>query len=74
MTQGFRISYKAWINPYGSRNLEYESDLAGQWRLRKQLEREAKTNLLQNKRPSKPDLPKLVKEAKEKAEKGKNRP
>jgi len=69
--QGFRISYKAWINPYGSRNLEYESDLAAQWQLRKQLEREAKADLLQNKRPSKPDLPKLVKEAKEKADKGK---
>ncbi len=71
--QGIRIGYKAWINPYGSRNLEYESDLAGQWQLRKQLEREAKADLLQNKRPAKPDLPTLVKEAKEKAEKDKGK-
>ena len=71
--QGFRISYKASINPYGSRNLEYDADLAAQWQLRKQLEREAKADLLQNKRPVKPDLSKLIKEAKEKAEKDKGK-
>jgi hypothetical protein len=69
--QVFRIRYKAWINPYGERNLEYESNLEGQWQLRKQLESEAKADLLKNKRPVKPDLPKLIKEAKEKADKGK---
>jgi hypothetical protein len=72
--QGFRISYKAWVNPYGARNLEYESDLAGQWQLRNQLEREAKDNLLQNKHPSKPDLPKLIKAAKERAVPDKGNP
>lgn len=72
--QGFRINYKAWINPYGLRNLEYESDLGEQWQLRKQLEREARADLIQNKRPEKPDFPKLVKEAKEKAEKDKGKP
>lgn len=73
-SQAISISYKAWINPCGSRNLEYESDLAGQWQLRKQLEQEAKADLLRNKYPPKPDLPKLIKEAKEKAEKDKGKP
>ncbi|MGD9873840.1 MAG: hypothetical protein AB7T27_06175 [Kiritimatiellia bacterium] len=72
--QGFRIRYNAWINPYGSRNLEYESDLTAQWQLRKQLEREARADLLQNKRPTKPDLPKLIKEAEDKAEENVGRP
>lgn len=71
--EGFRVNYKAWINPYGSRNLEYESGLAEQWQLRKQLEREAKTDLLQNKRPLKPDLPKLIKDAKDKDDKDKSK-
>lgn len=64
--QGFRISYKAWINPYGLRNLEYDTDLEKEWRLLDQLEDEAKTAFRQNKRPAKPDLEKLVKETKEK--------
>lgn len=69
--EGFRISYKAWINPYGERNLEYDTDLEKEWRLADRLEDEAKTAFRQNKRPTKPDLPKLIKEAKEKAEKDK---
>jgi len=71
---GFKVRYVAWVNPYGSRNLEYAPELVEQWQLRKQLEREAKADLLQNKRPVKPDLPKLVKEAKEKAGKDKDKP
>ncbi len=63
--QGFRISYKAWINPYGDRNLEYEVGLEREWRLADRLEREARSSLLQNERPSKPDLPSLLKEVKE---------
>lgn len=64
--QGFRISYKAWINPYGERNLEYDPDLEKEWRLADQLGDQAKTAFRQNKRPEKPDLSKLVKEAKDK--------
>lgn len=67
---GFRISYKAWINPYGNRNLEYEPELEKEWRLYDQLEDDAKTLIRGNKRPTKPDLPKLIKEATEKAAKG----
>lgn len=59
--EAFRITYRAWINPYGSRNLEYESELAEQWQLRKQLEREAKAAFRQNRRPSKPDLQGFIK-------------
>lgn len=69
--QVLSISYNVWVNPYGSRNLEYESDLADYCQLCEHLEQTAKTALLQNKLPSKPDLPKLIKEAKEYAEKSK---
>ena len=65
--EGFRISYKAWINPYGSRNLEYASELDEQWQLRKQLEQAAEADLSQNKRPTAPDLSKLLEEAKGKS-------
>mgnify|MGYP006292988241 CR=1 FL=1 len=64
--QGFRISYKSWVNPYGSRNLEYDTDLKEEWRLRKQLEKDAKSLLKQGKRPEKPDLKALIKAEKEK--------
>lgn len=72
--QTFSINYKAWVNPYGERNLEYDTDLENEWRLIDQLGDQAKTAIRQNKRPAKPDLPKLVKEAKEKAEKDKGKP
>jgi len=62
----FRIDYEVWINPYGSRNLEYEPELIKHWQLRKQLEQEAKDNLPQNKRPKKPDLKALIKEFEDK--------
>ena len=61
--EGFRISYEAWINPYGERNLEYDSDLKQEWRLVHRLEAEAKAAHGQGKRPEKPNLPKLLKEA-----------
>ena len=66
------IRFKTAINPYGERNFEEETEL--DYKGRKQLETDARINLRQNKRPSKPDLPKLVKEAKEKAEKDKGKP
>jgi hypothetical protein len=72
--EDIQINFKAWINPYGERNLEYESDLTNHWELRKQLEKAAKSALGKNERPSKPDLPKLIQEAKDKAEKDKVTP
>lgn len=67
--QGFRISYEAWINPYGERNLEYNTDLGSVWRLREQLEEEALSALRDNRLPAKPDLPMRIRQAKEEAEK-----
>ncbi|HMO04667.1 MAG TPA: hypothetical protein PKC67_06795 [Kiritimatiellia bacterium] len=67
--QSLRISCKAWINPYGERNLEYQSDLDGVWRLREELEEEAISALRDNRLPAKPDLPMRIRQAKEEAEK-----
>ncbi len=66
--QSFRINYEAWINPYGERNLEYDTNLSGVWRLRKQLEDEARAALIKNNLPPKPDLPTLIRQAQEAAE------
>ncbi len=66
--QGFGISYEAWINPYGERNLEYDTDLNAVWRLKDQLEKEAMVAFSDNKRPPKPDLPVLIRQAQEAAE------
>ena len=72
--QGFRISYKAWVNPYGERNLEYETDLEKDWRLSDQLNDEGKNAHRQSKRPVKHDLQKLIREAKDKTDKNNSRP
>jgi len=64
--QGFRLSYKSWVNPYGSRNLEYDTDLDKEWRLADRLNDEAKAAHRQGKRPEKPDLKALIKADKEK--------
>jgi hypothetical protein len=61
------------INPYGSRNFEYETGLDSHWQLGEQLTKEARSELLQKKCPAKPDFPQLIKEAKEKSERDKIR-
>lgn len=70
----FGINYKAWINPYGDRNLEYDTELRKDWRLLDKLEADSKAAIRQNKYPSKSDHLKLIKESKKKAEKDKKMP
>lgn len=60
------LSYESWVNPYGSRNLEYDTELQEEWKLRKQLETDAKLRIKQGKRPEKPDLKALIQAEKEK--------
>jgi len=60
------VSYDAWVNPYGSRNLEYNKDLKKEWELRRQLETDTKFLLKQGKHPEQPDLKALIKAEKEK--------
>lgn len=60
------VSYDAWVNPYGSRNLEYNTDLNEEWRLRRQLEENTKLLVKQGKQPEQPDLKALIKAEKEK--------
>jgi len=68
--QGYRINCEMWVNPYGERNLEYETDLNKEWRLADQLEDDAKKSLHQHKHPVKPDLQNLIKDAKDKRKAG----
>lgn len=59
--EGLRVDFKAWINPYGSRNLEYETELDENWQLRKLLEADARKWLQINVLPPEPDLSSMMK-------------
>ena len=67
------ITYKAWINPFGERNLEYDDSVKQNWRVEDELTEEAKTAIKGGRRFTKPDIPQRIKAvdervAKEKAE------
>ncbi len=52
--------YDIMINPYGSRNMEYEVALDKRWELEERLTNEAKAALMRGERPAVPDLPALI--------------
>jgi len=56
----FSITITALINPYGSRNLEYDVRLDKQWRLKDRLVAEAKSQLANKQYPPIPDLDELI--------------
>jgi hypothetical protein len=60
--QMFGLSYKAWVNPYGERNLEYNQELEKNWRVEKELAAEAKAAIEAGTRPTKPDIQKRIQE------------
>ena len=66
-----QINYKAWINPYGERNLEYDRSLQSNWRVEEELTIEAKAALEKKSLPPKPDIPQRIKAMNEKMEKEK---
>lgn len=73
------INYKAWINPYGGRNLEYDQRVAQNWRVEEELTVEAKQALDAKRLPPRPDITQRIKATnerleKEKAEKARARP
>jgi len=55
-----RIYYKAFVNPYGSRSLDYDKRLDIRYDIRKRLEMEALADLGRNKLPPIPDLDLLL--------------
>lgn len=68
------ITYKAWVNPFGDRNLEYDERGKRNWRVENELTEEAKTAIMAGRRFPKPDIPQRIKAmdervAREKAEK-----
>ena len=72
--QVFSINYKAWVNPFGDRNFEYDERVKKNWRVEDELTEEAKTAIKAGKRFPKPDIPQRIKAmaervAREKAEK-----
>jgi len=58
-----RIQYRAWINPYGERNLEFDDSAEGCWRVKDALTEEAKVAILAKRLPEKPDIQTLIKES-----------
>lgn len=69
-----RVSCKAWVNPYGDRNLEYDDRLANSWRVREALTAESVAAICSRRLPPKPDIAQRIKEtdervAREEAEK-----
>jgi len=60
------MSYEAWINPYGKRNLEFDEGLNEEWKLRKRLEREVASDVQKGQKPIEHDVKKLMKLEKEK--------
>lgn len=59
--QVMRIAYKAWINPFGERNFEYDESLKRSWRVENELTEEAKTAIMAGRRFPKPDIPQRIK-------------
>ena len=55
------LSYDAWVNPYGSRNLEYDEELDKAWQLRKRLEQEVRADIREGKLTKEHDLNTLKK-------------
>ena len=69
----FRILYKAWINPFGERSLEYDQRMTQNSRVEKELTQEAKAAIEKGRLFQKPDIEQRIKAmneltAKEKAE------
>lgn len=54
------VSYEAWVNPYGLRNLEYEPELDKEWRLRERLEHDTMADLRAGRCSTSHDLKALI--------------
>ena len=65
------INYKAWINPYGDRNLEYDRRVEQNWRVEEELTADAKQALEARRLPAKPDIGQRIKATNERVAKEK---
>ena len=64
--ENFRIRYKAWINPYGERNLEADERVTkDNWRTRNELTEEAVQDIRSGRLPPKPDIVRRIRETDE---------
>jgi hypothetical protein len=63
-----RVSCKAWVNPYGDRNLEYDERVDGVYGVSNDLEKEAKAALRSKQLPQKPDVAERVRQRRERNE------
>jgi hypothetical protein len=62
----FRIRYKAWINPYGERNLEADERVTkDNWRTRNELTKEAVQDIRSGRLPPKSDIVRRIRETAE---------
>ena len=68
--QVMRIAYKARVNPYGERNLEYDESLKRNWRVEEELTEEAKTAIKAGRSFPKPDISQRIKAMDERAGEG----
>ena len=73
------ICYKAWVNPFGERNLEYDQRSSKSRRVERELAQEAKAAIEKGRLYQKPDIEQRIKATnerleKEKAEKAQTRP
>jgi len=69
---GFRIIFESWANPYGERNLEYDSRLEENWYVKDELRTEAKAAIEAGRLPPKPDIAQRIKALNERLEKEKS--
>jgi len=65
------ICYKAWVNPFGERNLEYDQRASQSRRTERELTQEAKTAIEKGRRYQKPDIEQRIKATNERLEKEK---
>ena len=66
--EGFRLITESWVNPYGDRNLEYDSRLETNWHVMDELRREAKAAIQAKRLPPKPDVSRRIKAMNERLE------
>lgn len=64
----FRVSYRAWVNPYGEKNLEYDQRMETNGHVEVELKSEAKRAIRSQRLPSKPEIGQRIKAMNEKLE------
>ena len=69
--QVMRIAYKAWVNPFGERNLEYDQQVEGSLRVKRALTEESSLAVKAGRLFPRPDIGRRIKETAERVAKDK---